>query len=221
MNNNIILNLMDYLELKQDDSYGVPLKINNVACDFCDIHNSLYDGNFIKVFCNNKMMDACVDCFTKNNLTQATKKQMIELKDWSLYKYEFVFVAKISESEYIYIVEEKNKSENIDVHYYLKIVKNKEIILDHEIQTYNPYFGVRDISIENFTEKEITIKYREKASICEVTIKYDVTTSSKNYLYSMPDYFARCNNDNVKDHEIGTITKFIKNGIVITNNTYF
>lgn len=93
--------------------------------------------------------------------------------------------------------------------------------MDHELKTYNPYFGCDIISI-TINNNLITIKYEEKYSICEVILRpeTDPERFTKRLLYSTPNTFSRLLSSLTKNHEIGEIIHFIRDGKEMTNKTY-
>ena len=115
--------------------------LNSKICELCKKN---------KTTSMTKYIDVCIKCQNKETipLEYCTRCDAIEYLDELSYEYKFIFIKKISDNEFIYIVEEKNfDMENQDIHYYLKYFLNDKIILDHELQTHNPYAGIYDIDV--------------------------------------------------------------------------
>lgn len=96
---------------------------------------------------------------------------------------------------------------------------NGNIIIDREMQTYNPYFNIDVLSLD-FIDNVAMISYHEKHCVCSVKI---IPNEKKHniYLKSKPNTFSRSQNENIKDHDIGEIIEFIKNDVIMENKTYF
>lgn len=141
-----------------------------------------------------------------------------------LYNYEIIALLKIDNGEYIYVVEElEDTSDIVDVHYYLKYVSNGNVILDWEIDTYNPYFGV-SVSYINYdsVDRIIEIHYSEKHYVCKVKIAIpNGNKKHNNYWICKCNAYSRKQSPEYKDQEIAEVIEFIKNDKIMIGKSYF
>ena len=235
------------LNLTKDDmkDYTLNTKRNSgYVCDFCkekcygDVRQ--YTTKFIndkstKFIIYRGPRDMCEKCYDKDTINNYPSIQM----NATLYKtiicnkyeedtsYDYTIMAlkvfqdsNTNNTNLLYVIEEKNINDMYqDIHYYLKYYKNKKVVVDYELDTYNPYFGCDIISL-NLNENIITVEYYEKHKTCKVSVMEDGNTHNV-YLKSQPKTFARCQNTNVKSHNIGKVIKFLKNGKENKNLNYF
>lgn len=195
------------------------LHLNIYNCNFCKTdQNKVYKEIMIYV-------DICTICQKDNvniSLDQCNLIQPPKYADHLSYIYNIIFIKKIDNNKFIYIVEEKNfYLNNQDVHYYLKYYDKSNIIIDHEIKTYNPYFGVYDISINIDEDQIIILSYHEKHEHCTVKLKPNNNDNHCIYLKSKPQSFARCYNEKVKWHEIGEILELKIGNDIKQSKTYY
>jgi hypothetical protein len=215
--NSILQELFSDLELTEDDLFYYPeLKPDRYICDYCD------KKTVDKVIAINdvKKPDACISCFNHLGLQKADINNLRNRDE--TYVYEIIYTLKLAANEWIYVVYEHDNNNTIDCHYYLKYYKNGWIILDHELQSYNPYYGceVESVTINNDL---VTIRYEEKHCFCEVTLKPETTSEkfTKRLLYSVPGSSSRLMKPETKSHEIGEIIQFIKDEKEMVNKTYW
>ena len=188
-------------------------------CDFCredcfgDVYrfeeNESKNGRIWHTY----MKDMCEICHEKDPKPLGENDRLCKCPVYDgdeSYKYKITALKKLSETEYLYVIEEANMSSNQDIHYYLKYFKNNTIILDHELQTYNPYFGCKVTNLQKINENTIQITYYEKHKSCIVDIEYDEKKSHKIFIKSKPKSYARSQNESTRYHEIGKIVKFVK-----------
>lgn len=217
---------------------------HDVCCNFCKKGNTKIFKKIIEY------LDICVKCQSSLNITLdlCSIKEPPTYNDKLSYKYDIIFIKKINDQKYIYIVEENNFDiNNEDIHYYLKYYDNGKIIIDHELQTYNPYAGIYDINIDiindatidetvdtdfstkvnteintkvNTTDDIIVLSYGEKHDYCVVKLKPD-NNGHNVYLKSKPNSFARCQNEKVKWHEIGEIIEFKVGNNIMKGKSYW
>lgn len=224
------------LNLKKNDLCDKVINPENFIqniCDYCSkpCHGITYRYK-IKVFYKSKakrdkyyyaINNMCKKCNNKNNEFSEFIGHVNHYNNL-YYNYDIIAINKISTNEYIYVVKEYTTGNDgdVDIHYYLKYYKDGKIFLDHELQTYNPYFGCDIIDIQ-FKKDENIIKviYSEKHQICEVDLELQYDISHNILLKSKPQSFSRSQNNNTSNHEIGKIIKFIKNGVISENNKYF
>lgn len=208
-------------------------------CDYCEkeCYGDVYRYKFMEYINRilngeNKQIstyyikDMCREC-KKSNISIQENEIFFEIDSMSKYhklSYDYTIEAlmNIADNEYLYVVKECSfgNTYNVDIHYYLKYYKNGKIYLDHELQTHSPYFGcdIIDLELNNNIAK---ITYNEKHYICEVTLEFNYDNSHEIFLKSKPRCFSRSQNVNTKNHEIGKIIKFTKNGVISESNTYF
>lgn len=137
------------------------------------------------------------------------------------YNYKIIALKKIDNGKYLYVVEEKNNDNfNNDIHYYFKYYENGYIVMDHEIQSYNPYFEISIYKME-LNDDIVQVEYSEKYKCCTVDIKIDRENKHKVYMKSQPHEFSRDQNESTRNHEIGTIVKFIKAGKEMKMLSYY
>lgn len=170
-----------------------------------------------------KCINACIKCQNELNLSieYCNLRHPPEYDDNLSYKYNIISIKKLNDKKFIYIVEENNFNKNMeDIHYYLKYYNNGNIIVDHEIQTYNPYFGVWNIAIDIDNDNIITLSYHEKHKPCVIKLKPN-GDNHKIYLKSKPGTSYRSYNEKVKWHEIGDIIEFKVGDKIRENKEYF
>lgn len=212
----LVMELLGVLNLKREelrDNY-----LNNIKyyCNYC---NKICVG----LFYQNKNKNICATCFKMVNVPNNRYKIIINEKynRQLSYKYSVIAIKKVSATKYLYIIEESNYVENFqDIHYYLKLYSNGDIIIDYELQSYNPYFGIHDIELDIDNNDIVTIKYEEKLSKCIVKLK-PTFNSHTVYLKSKPNRFFRAQNNDVKWHEVGDILEFSVDGKIKKNKNYF
>lgn len=218
--NNDFEQFLSLLELTENDF--LVLRDNEDMCDgyYCDNCKEELIGNFYKL----KYEDVCLMCHQTNPENYKNHKRVIHSLSES-YKYEIIYLKKINDTSFVYVVEEQNcDCNNQDIHYYLKYFKNSKIIIDHEVCTYNPYFGIYDITVDVLDETNDVFEmfYREKHAKCSVQIKSIPSQIEKGHnVYSQPSCYTRSGNDLCKDHELGEIIQFKKNEKIMESKRYF
>ena len=238
--------LLSELKISKDDLKDYVLNVDGITyhyCDFCgeDCVGEFYKIKNIEITNYTHFKDMCRQCFKNNPLSEtADNLPVYQYEDFwkhinkdhiaiikppiyaeqKSYDYDIISVKKISDHKYIYVVEEINIYTHVqDVHYYLKFYDNGNIIIDYELDTYNPYFSV-DVIYLDYVDDVVTIKYHEKHCCCCVKVKPDGRTHSI-YLKSKPQTFSRAQNLETKDHNIGEVVEFIKNDKIMENKNYF
>ena len=200
--------------------------ITNYSCDVCE---EPCVGDFRQYHIKEKSWtrynDVCKECTEQNKYDGTDEYRIYKCPKYNQtlsYNYEIISLKQINETDYLYVVEEQNLySSHQDIHYYLKYYKNGKIILDHELNTYNPYFGCIVKSLQ-LVDDTIKIIYNEKHCECEVWLIIDENNKSHNiYLKSKPSAYARSQNEDVEYHEIGKIVKFIKDGRTMEKLSYW
>jgi hypothetical protein len=217
-----INNLLTELGLKQDDLTDRIVNVDEITdytCDFCFkiCHGDVYRYSRYKYSNSKDMCKVCKNNGMDNNLNI----ELYEIDETSKmlnlsYDYKIIALIKYEDDSYLYVVEESDlDSSYLDIHYYLKYYKNKKILIDYELQTYNPYFGCVITYLE-MIDNVVKVTYVEKHHECKVYITYDENIFHDIYLKSKPKEFARCQNDNVKHHEIGKVLLFKKDDKIMS-----
>lgn len=134
-----------------------------------------------------------------DNLEEDSEKQMRQIIDYYgheeykgniyVYKYRIVGLKKISDTQYLYVVERSNanmirdlKYDKVDLCYQLKFYDNGIITIDWIIRSYNPFAGCSIFSLDYEQENmTATIHYSSKGN-CFAKIKAN-TNGNHNILH--------------------------------------
>lgn len=142
-------------------------------------------------------------------------KDLIDFKDRDEeYFYDITFCTKLKDNEYLYVVEETNHESGtgwVDVHYYLKYYKDGLILIDWELESYNPYFGC-DVKKLYKNDDGIHLEYREKHRYCKaILVPASDSEGHQDYVVSQPNKYARSQNTQLHQQQHrGTVIEFWK-----------
>lgn len=189
----------------------------NYICNYCglDCYSDVYTFYIHESTTFKKRNHMCEICYNKRedkSIQEDYKESCSVYLSKISYTYKIIALKKLNNNEYIYVVQEENLHEDDqDIHYYLKYYNDGFIYIDHEIQTYNPYFGCKINLIEKIENDIIHIHYHEKHNKCNVYIKFNVDKKHQIWMKSKPNAYMRCQNSSTKEHEIGEIISFFNN----------
>jgi hypothetical protein len=198
----------------------------NHICNYCsfDCYGDVYTFYIRETKTYQERKHMCEICYDnrqdksiKENYKEECSIYLLKLS----YAYKIIALNKINNTEYIYVVQEENLNENDqDIHYYLKYYKDGYIYIDHEIQTYNSYFGCQINTIEKLQDDIIHVNYNEKHNQCDVQIKMNVHQKHQIWMKSKPNTYLRSQNNLSKEHEIGEIIQFMNNNTISKTLSY-
>lgn len=165
-----------------------------IYCDLC-IKKDIYDfiiGIRLNYFDNVKYRnsDICETCYNSDILNAIDKSIYVPIdppESYPGYEYEIIAAKFITDNIFVYIIHEENASNqaNVLVHYYLKAYNSGKIVADHELYSYNPYFGIDVLKLDwNLDLKLISLDYIEKHGKYHVEIEpLDLTNCNVDPIY--------------------------------------
>ena len=166
-------------------------------CCHLDIHISDNDG-IIKMDTGRKI----IYCHKKK--VHKFKKINVEYDVENSYQYFICILNKLDNDTFCYIIRKNNYNKsNLDIKYILKVYSKGNVIIEKEILTYNPYFGIRILNLNyNLDDKIVHIVYQEKHCECEMFVQATDTSHAT---------FIK------EGEECGNLIKFIKDGNIQKN----
>lgn len=192
-----------------------PFKTEN-KCGCCVKLYKIYECDICETVANDSMYktekgDACNECFQRESLREITDIDELK-KRYDTIHYDIPYEKKFEEENVnVYVIYEyNNNSYNKRCEYFLLCLRDDKIILNHKIQSYNPYFGIyiQDCKVNETT---IEIMYREKQSICKVILEFDNNNEDTEYIkYGLYNY-----------NPVGKIAEFKKNDNIMEYKSYF
>ncbi len=144
-------------------------------CHLCD--KALFSNKYKCISCCHQICSDCNEkgkqkCWCSIKTHDRTKEVVVNHITTLNYK---IVAIKKTEDTFIYVVKFRNCDfSQVDSGYYLKVCRKGKLILNWNIETYNPYFGCHSIKLDwNEDESMAHIIYKEKHGLCEKYIKLD------------------------------------------------
>lgn len=159
-----------------------------------------------------KKIDACLDCFNKFNLVKEIDAEELKKREDTIH-WTITYTKTIDDINFYVIYEHNNVPGRQHCIYNLVAIKNGNIILNYELDSYNPYFGIDiiDVTIEQ-PNNIVKVVYREKHHVCEVKLKFGSDNEITNKYTIDGIYYVE---------PIGQVIEFINNGKIMKNNRYY
>jgi hypothetical protein len=241
-----IKELLNYLNIGENDL--VKGKLNHdkthlfVKCIKCseeNIKGRLYQSkseNSDGCWHMYKRINYCQKCFENDSSLNVNDFNIIEAPKYvnnDFFTYDITFVRKINNNEYIYVLHEMNNDPDYTyVHYYLKYVKDHLVLIDWELDCYNPYFGCHVNLLEWDSEnKSVLIGYHEKHKYCKAKIGVKEEEKAKGHKDYLSYVFERqqyehsleddCEEEPPERQSLGEVLEFSVDGKNHKSKKYF
>jgi hypothetical protein len=187
---------------------------NRYQCDICEkMYKSIvkkYPKKQVKLIKIVPSNEICSLCFEKNKFIKETKEKDLKAR-YDTIHYNIIREFTVNNYTVCVIHEYDNVGIKYD-NYRLLCIENGQVILNYILDSYNPYFGIRVIEMSiNLEKTQVSIKYSEKHSICDVKLKLDRDGTNLDYI--IDGIICR--------KQVGEVIEFIVDGKKSKNNKYF